>query len=132
MHNDDSSDLVIDTNLQAKMNQPPIDPNGFQPDTEKFIRDVMSRVFSGEINLHDPQSLIIQDEYAKCPEIVQGKADINAVNFCSKLREIKDLMDISGGETMFVNPTYQLNALVQELKYKKEQFETTYGNIFKI
>jgi hypothetical protein len=122
----------VDQALQTKMNEPPVDPNGFTPETEAFIRDVMSKVFSGEINLYQAGTLLNKENYDAATDELQGKADLVSISFCSKLREIKALMDMSGGDQMFVNPTYQLNLLVQELKYRKEEFEKSYGNLLKI
>jgi hypothetical protein len=119
----------VDQALQNKMNQPPVDPDGFAPETEAFIRDVMSKVFSGEINVYQAETLLNQEAYQSASDELQGKADLVSISFCTKLREIKSLMDMSGGEQMFVNPTYQLNLLVQELKYRKEEFENQYGDL---
>ncbi len=128
--NDESQ--PVDQVLQTKMNQPPTDPDGFAPETEEFIRDVMSKVFSGEINVYQAETLLNKESYQAASDEQQGKADLVSISFCTKLREIKSLMDMSGGEQMFVNPTYQLNLLVQELKYRKEEFEKSYGNLLKI
>lgn len=119
----------VEASLQAKMNLPPVDPDGFEPATETFIREVMSKVFSGEIDMYRSETLLNKANYDSASELAQGKADVTALNFCHKLREIKELMDMSGGEQMFATPTYQLNLLVQELKYKKELFEKNYGDL---
>lgn len=130
--NDDSTLQNVDPAVQSMINEPPVDPNGYDKETEQFINDVMSRVISGEIDLYKSSTLIKNEQYELASELVQGKTDQVAINFCSKLREIRDLMRISGGDTMFVKPTYQLNLLVQELKYKKEEFEKQYGDLLKI
>ncbi len=122
----------IDPETQEMLNEPVVDPEGFTEEEMTFIQTTMQKVYDGTFNLLNPSSLINSAEYDKAEEMVQGKADINAVNFCSKLRQIKDLMDISGGETLFVKPSFQVRNLVQSVKYQKETFEESYGDLFLI
>lgn len=122
----------IDNETQELLNKPVIDPDGFDEDEMNFIKSTMSKVYNGTFNLLSPSSIINENVYDSADEIVQGKADINAVNFCSKLRQIKDLMDLSGGEQLFVEPTYQVRNLVHSIKYQKEVFENENGDMFLI
>ena len=128
----DSKPLPVDSKTQEMVNLPPVDPAGFSDDVAEFIKKAMQQVANGEINLFNPATLINQTKYAEATELVQGKADMQAVTFCSKLREIQGLMQISGGDEFFISPTYQATLLVQELKFRKEQFETQYGDLFVI
>lgn len=132
--NDKHSDQVvdIDAETQEMLNQPVVDPDGFTEEEMKFIQNTMRKVYDGTFNLLNPSTLINLKVYNQSNELIQGKADVNAVNFCSKLRQIKDLMDISGGEQLFVKPTYQVRNLVQSIKYQKEVFEGSNGDIFLI
>ena len=134
---DDKSDSQvlnnnIDHETQEMLNKPIIDPEGLSKDEVEFIQEVMQRVYSGEINLFNPSSLINSHVYDNVEEKTQGQADIHAINFCSKMRSIKDLMDISGGDLLFVQPSFQVRNLVQSIKYEKEQFEEKYGDMFVI
>jgi hypothetical protein len=122
----------IDSQTQEMLNKPVIDPEGFDEQEMEFIKTTMAKVYDGTFNLLAPSTLLNKEVYEQAEEIVQGKADINAVNFCSKLRQIKDLMDISGGEQLFVEPTYQVRNLVQSVKYQKEVFEQENGDMFLI
>jgi hypothetical protein len=122
----------IDPETQEMLNKPIEDPEGFAEGEKEFIEEVMSKVYDGTFNLLSPSSLINEEVYEKASEKSQGQADINAVNFCSKLRQIKDLMDISGGNQLFVEPTFQVRNLVQSVKFQKEQFEEEYGDMFLI
>lgn len=136
IHNDkNNSEVVvndIDQETQEMLNKPIQDPDGFAKGEKEFIENVMSKVYDGSFNLLSPSSLINEKVYESASEAAQGQADINAVNFCSKLRQIKDLMDISGGNQLFVEPTFQVRNLVQSVKYQKEQFEEKYGDMFLI
>lgn len=122
----------ITTEQQNMLNKPVIDPEGLSDDETQFIKDVMVRVYNGDINLFSPSSLINSKIYDGLQESVQGQADIHSVNFCSKLRSIKDLMEISGGDLLFVEPSFQVRNLVQSIKFEKEQFESKHGDIFVI
>lgn len=122
----------VDSNVQDMVNNPPVMNNGFDEGVEEFIIGVMKRVFAGEIDLMKPSSLIDQNAYALVSSEVKGKADMVATNFCSKLRQIRDLMQISGGDQLHIEPTYQAESLVEDLKYQKEIFEKEHGNLFVI
>lgn len=122
----------VDSSTQQIVNKPPVDPTGFNDGDQEFIQSVMTRVYSGEINLMMPSSLLNESVYEAASEEAQGKADSYAVNFCSKLRDIKGLMEMSGGDTLYVEPTYQVQLLIKDLKYRKEEFEKQYGDLFVI
>lgn len=122
----------VDTKTQEMVNKPPVDPSGFNPGDQEFIQSVMKRVYDGEIVLTQPDTLINTPVYEAATEEAQGKADITAVNFCAKLRDIKGLTEMSGGDKLYVEPTYQVQLLVADLKYRKEQFEKQYGDLFVI
>jgi hypothetical protein len=124
----------VDQKTQDLMNKPPLDPNGFDEGEEEFIKSIMEHVFdpSDPMDLMKPSTLIKQEVYASVDEMAQGRADQIAVNFCSKLRELRDLMELSGGDKLYIEPTYQAKALVADLKYRKEEFENEYGDLFLI
>lgn len=132
MDQNDSIPQDVNPQVQNMINKPPVDPTGFDDNTKIFIEEVMKRVFSGEIDVMKPQTLIHQDIYNGKTEDVRGKADLAAVNLCAKLRELKDLMQISGGEQLYIDPTYQAKLLVEDLKYRKDEFEKQYGDLFVI
>lgn len=123
-------DNTVDAEVQNMVNNPPIDPAGFSEDVQAFITSSMKMVLDGTIDLFKPETLLKQPEYDNANEEAQGKADLVAVNLCKKLRDIKDLMDISGGEQLFIQPTYQATLLVEDLKYRKEEFEKQWGDLF--
>lgn len=125
----DPTQVVIDENLQNMVNKPPIDPNGFDQATKEFIENVMKMIFEGKINLFKPETLINKAKYDSSDQQKKGKADMFAVNLCAKLRELKDLTDLSGGDPLYIEPTYQAILLVEDLKYRKEEFEKSYGDL---
>jgi hypothetical protein len=126
------ADIQIDDETQVKLNNPTDNPGGHSDETTEFITAVMKRVYSNEIDVFNSQTLINTQVYDTASELAQGKADMLAISLCSKLRELKNLMEISGGEQLFIKPTYQASHLVEDIKYRKEQFESEYGNLFVI
>ncbi len=127
-----NSSTNIDPETQKMLNQPTVDPNGFSPEVLEFITSTMQLVFDGKIDLDVPATIINQEIYQNSSEEAQGNADIVAINLCKKLRDIRDLMHLSGGDALHITPTYQANLLVQDLKYRKEEFETKWGDLFLI
>lgn len=117
---------------QQRMNAPAVDPTGMDADVDQFLHSTMQKVYAGEINLFSPSSLLNQDKYEALTEPDQGKIDQKAILFCTKLREIKGLMDISGGDVLYAKPTYQIQQLVHELKMHKEEVERQLGDVFVI
>lgn len=122
----------LDSGMQEKANTPAIDPSGLDSATEEFLRSTMGRVYNGEIDVYKPGTLLKHDVYDAMTEMAQSDADHKAFIFCNKLREIKGLMDISGGEELYAHPTYQIKHLIAELKFHKEEYETLHGDVFVI
>ncbi|PIQ78671.1 hypothetical protein COV81_04625 [Candidatus Peregrinibacteria bacterium CG11_big_fil_rev_8_21_14_0_20_41_10] len=118
--------------MQAEINAPLADPMGLDMETQEFLQSTMARVYNGQIDTYKPSSLINQAAYDQLDQAGEGLADQTAVIFCGKLRDIRGLMDISGGEQSYAAPTYQIQQLVKELKFHKEEFEKQYGDVFVI
>ena len=128
----DTKILPVDDDVQELVNTPPEDPNGFTKEEEHFLRTLMLMIQDGQINPMTPSTLINQAIYETVSEEIQGKADLTSINFCARIRDIKNLYEFSGGEALYVTPTYQIKNLVMDLKYRKEQFEEKYGDMFLI
>jgi len=128
----DTKILPVDDDVQNIVNTPPVDPNGFTKEEEDFLRTVMLMIQDNRIDPFKPSSLINQLIYEKASDEAQGKADLTAINFCARIRDIQNLFAFSGGEALYVQPTYQIKNLVMDLKYRKEQFENKYGDMFLI
>ena len=107
----------IDSETQKMLNAPTADPDGFSPEVHEFITSTMKLVFEGKINLDVPATIINQEIYVASSEEAQGNADIVAINLCKKLRDIRDLMHLSGGADLYITPTYQYFFLFQVFKY---------------
>lgn len=115
-------------NLQ--MYEPPQADEDFTSDEKSFIEIVFTLLESGKIDLHIPSTLLNLEIYEKASDEVQGMADRTAINFLSKIRELDDLREISGNEKYYIKPTYQAKYVVSMFKYRKEEFEKQYGDMF--
>ncbi len=122
----------VDDSTQNLVNKPPVDPTGFDPGVLEFVQGIMRNVFDSEhpLDLMVPATVIKQDLYSAASEEIQGKADLVAMSICAKLRDIEGLMQISGGDQLHIEPTYQVQALVADLKYRVETFEGQHGDMF--
>ncbi|MBT6143482.1 hypothetical protein HOH51_03130 [bacterium] len=131
-HKNDTKILPVDQEVVEMANAVPTDPAGFSQDEKEFLEDVMQKIMAGTIDPLKPSSLINQPVYSKSEDLVKSKADLTAINLCSKLRQIQDLFQISGGDKMNITPSYQAKHMVMDLKYQKELFENEHGDIFLI
>jgi len=126
----DTQILPVDEGVVTMGNTTPVDPNGFSEDEKLFLKDLQAKLQSGVLNPYSPSSLINQAVYESSPEQARGLADMTAVNLCSKIRQIRDLMQINSIEEFVSHPTYQAKHLIMDLKYQKELFEKQHGDIF--
>lgn len=109
---------------QAKLNMPLTDPTGVGSENKKFLDDVVTKIESGQIDLHTPSSLVNNSVYDGLSEEVQGETDLNAVSLLARLREIKDLHDFGQVDS------YQFNNLVEQVRLTKERLEKDAGDVF--
>lgn len=109
---------------QETLNKPLVDPTGVSPEDQAFLQDIVSKVESGQINPHQPSSLINTEIYDKLSEEQQGKVDINAMTLLSNVRQIKELHDL--GHT----DTYQIQNLVNSCRLMKERVEQDCGDCY--
>ncbi|MBI95585.1 hypothetical protein CL656_00320 [bacterium] len=128
----DTKILPVDSDVQEMVNTPPVDPDGFTKEEEDFLRMIMMMISDNRLNPLQPSSLINQVIYEQASQEAQGKADLTSISFCARIRDIQNLYEFSGGEALYVKPTYQIKNLVMDLKYRKEQFENKYGDMFLI
>lgn len=109
-----------------QMNEPAVDPTGFNPGDEEFLNIVMGKVESGEINLFQPDTLLNTHVYDALDEPARGKADLDAVNLLSKIRQIHGLWKVNR------QPTFMIENLILDFWHTKERLEELGGDIFVI
>lgn len=126
----DTKILPVDDKVVSMGNAIPVDPDGFTNDELNFLKDLEAKIQANTLDPYTPSTLINQEIYKDAEQKARGMADMTAVNLCSKIRQIQDLVALSGLESMCEHPSYQAKHLVMDLKYQKEIFEKQYGDLF--
>lgn len=126
----DTKIMPVDDKIVNMGNATPLDPDGFTPEELIFLKDLQTKITENVLDPYTPSSLINQEIYQKAEQKARGMADMTAINLCSKIRQIQDLMRLNGMQNIYEHPTYQVKYLVKDLKYQKEIFEKQYGDIF--
>ncbi|MBI4975620.1 hypothetical protein HZC20_02990 [Candidatus Peregrinibacteria bacterium] len=121
---DQNQNQQIDPETQKLLNTPLVSAETEDSKDSEFLALVMNLIAEGKIDLHRPYTLLNKDVYDKLPSDKQGKADLEAFNVLSSLREIKDLYDHG-----FTN-TFQIKNLVNKIRLTKERLEADSGDIF--
>ncbi len=120
-----SDDVAPD--IQVMLNKPQeINEKDFKPakEDQEFLKDVMSKVESGEIALFTPATLLNTDVYEALSDAGKAKADFDILNLLNKIREIHKLWEAGDRDS------YQLFNLVKALRIIKERIEAVDGDVF--
>ena len=116
--------VFVDEKTQKDLNKP-LEEKHIVSETEKeFLEMLNEMIKTGKVDLYKPSSLINYKVYDLLTEEQRGRADFEAVNLLSAIREIKDLYDQGFAET------YQMEYLVQRLRLTKERLENKGGDIY--
>lgn len=113
---------AIAPDVQAMLNKP-LAANSWTDEEQAFLNDLMAKVEAGSIGLYQPSTLLNAAVYEQLSPEAQGKADFNAMNMLSKIREIVSLMKL------VTEPNYQIKNLVESLFENKKGLESA-GDIF--
>ncbi len=114
----------IDPETQKVLNTPLTIPSGNDLKDEEFLSFVLDLLSKGKIDLYKPDTLINHTVYDQLPVDKKGKADIEAFNILSKIREIKGLSDAG------FRGTFQMQNLVHSVRNIKERLEIEGGDVF--
>jgi len=109
---------------QTEMGKPLKDDTGINPDDQSFLQLLVEKIEKKEIDLYAPSSLLNEELYDGLDEQAQGKADYNALNLLSTIRQIYNLWKLGERET------YQIQNLVHQVRITKERLEEIGGDIF--
>ncbi|MFA6305653.1 MAG: hypothetical protein WC651_02905 [Candidatus Gracilibacteria bacterium] len=121
---DTQNNNQIDPETQKVLNTPLPIPSGNDPKDEEFLNTVLDLISKGKIDLYKPDTLINHPVYDQLPVDKKGKADIEAFNILSTIRDLKGLVDAGFRET------FQVQNLVQSVRHIKERLETAGGDVF--
>lgn len=113
---------AISTDVQSMLNQP-LAAGSWTDEEQIFLNELIAKVEAGTIQLYSPSTLINTAVYEQLSPEAQGKADFNAMNMLSKIREIVNLMKL------YSEANYEVKNLVESLFENKKNLESA-GDIF--
>ncbi|MFC1615987.1 hypothetical protein ACFL21_02505 [Patescibacteria group bacterium] len=113
-----------DKKTQKDLNKPLEDPTGISEEDQNFLELIIELIDEGKIDLYKPASLFNHEVYDKLDQEKQGKADLEAVNILSAIRDIHGLYKNDMKET------FQMQNLVHRLRETKERIEAEGGDLF--
>jgi len=94
------------------------------PKDKSFLKDIIAKVDSGQIQLFTPSTLLNNEVYNQLPAEMKAKAYYDILTLLSKIRQVKKLWD--AGE----KDSYQILNLVHSLRLTKESLESAEGDVF--
>ncbi|MHA1574862.1 MAG: hypothetical protein ACTSXL_01805 [Alphaproteobacteria bacterium] len=115
---------IVDTKTQQKLNQPLKDETGFNEGHEDFLKMLIKKLGSNEINPHSIQTLYNKDVYEKLSDEEKESADMTAMNIMGIVRQIEQLWKLEK------KPTFQIQNLVETVFNMKSKFEEKYGDVY--
>ncbi|MBI2634212.1 hypothetical protein HYW82_00900 [Candidatus Peregrinibacteria bacterium] len=110
-------DQIIDEKIQKELNTPLKDDSARSEEDKGFLELLMKLIRDGKIDLYKASTLINPAVYQNLTEEKKGKADFEAMNLLSTIREIKGLFEAG------FQDTYQLWYMVEKLRLTKERLE---------
>lgn len=119
-----TNNLPIAPEVQAMLNQPAVDATGFDAADEAFLMEVVAQFDSGKIQPYSPSSLLKTEAYEQLDEAQRGKADQNALNILTHIREIYGLWKANPV------PTFQIQNQIHHIRLIKERVEGELGDVY--
>lgn len=117
-------DHVMDPKVQQEINQPLQDDTGFNEGHEDFLKMLIDKITSGELDPLKIQTLYNQDVYEKLSEEDQEKADLTGANILGIVKQIQKLWEIEK------KPSFQIQNLVETVFQMKSRFEKEHGDVY--
>lgn len=118
------ADHQIDDKTQQELNEPLKDKTGFNEGHEEFLKMLVSKIDSGELDTHSPDTLYNHAVYDKLSEEEQEKTDLTAINLMSLIRQIDQLWKLDQ------SATFQIQNLVESVFQMKSKFEELHGDVY--
>ncbi len=117
-------DHQVDDKTQQELNKPLQDDTGFNEGHEDFLKMLISKLESGEIDAHTPATLYNRAVYDKLSEEEQEKADLTAINMMSMIRQIESLWKLDQ------SASFQVQNIVETVFQMKSKFEKLHGDVY--
>jgi len=115
---------IIDPKIQQELNQPLADDTGFNEGHEDFLKMLIKKLESGEINPYDIKTLHNKVVYDKLSDENKEETDLTALNLMGIIRQIEQLWKIEN------KATFQIQNLVETVFHMKFKFEQKHGDVY--
>lgn len=116
--------VEISPQAQDALNKPLELEGGLEQKDRDFLTMVEEKITKGEIQLFKPGTLLNTPVYENLDEQAQARAELDAYNMLSTIREMHKLWTTGQKET------YQLSNLVHKIRTTKERLEEIGGDIY--
>ena len=117
-------DHTMDPQTQQQLNQPLKDETGFNEGHEDFLKMLIGKLESGELNPHRPSTLYNRPVYDKLSEEDQESTDLTAINLMSLIRQMEGLWKLDK------TASFQIQNLVESVFQMKSKFEEKHGDVY--
>jgi len=117
-------DHVVDPKTQQELNQPLKDETGFNEGHEEFLKTLIKKLESGELDPHNVQTLHNKALYGKLSEEEKEEADLAGMNILGIIRQIESLWKLEK------KATFQIQNLVETVFQMKSKFEEKHGDVY--
>jgi len=117
-------DHNVDDKTQQELNKPLKDETGFNEGHEEFLKMLIKKLESGELNPHSPATLYNRAVYDKLTEEEQEKTDLTAINLMSLIRQIETVWKLDQ------SASFQIQNLVEGVFQMKSKFEEQHGDVY--
>ena len=117
-------DHKVDDKTQQQLNKPLKDETGFNEGHEEFLKMLIEKLETGELNAHSPATLYNREIYKELSEEEQEKTDLTAINLMSLIRQIETLWKLDQ------SASFQIQNLVEGVFQMKSKFEEQHGDVY--
>lgn len=117
-------DHQVDEKTQKRLNEPLEDETGVSDEYKNFLKSLIEKLESGQLDPHNPETLYNHEIYDKLSESDQEATSLTAINLMSMIRQIQQLHEIDA------TSTFQIQNLVDTVFQMKSKFEEKYGDVY--
>ncbi len=115
---------VVDPKTQEVINKPLQDDTGFNEGHEEFLKMLIDKIESGELNPVVQDTLYNMEAYEKLSEEDKEATDITGTNILSLVRQIEKVWKVDQ------KASFQIQNLVETLFQTKSKFEEKHGDVY--
>ncbi|MBU1017634.1 hypothetical protein KKA33_01245 [Patescibacteria group bacterium] len=117
-------DHIVNHKTQQQLNEPLKDETGFNEGHEDFLKMLIKKLESGELNPHNVQTLHNKPVYDKLSEEEKEETDLAGMNILGIIRQIESLWKLDQ------KATFQIQNLVETVFQMKSKFEEKHGDVY--